>query len=185
MIARDLWHDLIAYVPLVDLRDLSRASPLFDKVICSIGRRVFYGNKYIVQLNDKHTVIVMHSGKKYVLLRDNFPFIFKIIGIDGSILGTYITYASKSYRHDIIYYDPTKDIAIFRGVHRTWIKKNCGPLNKYNFIVDFVNTITGGPNAVDLTNCIAMNHLLPTDNAGRIIEVEHFKILFKDNKWTQ
>lgn len=55
-IVKDLWRDIIGYVPLADLRDLSRASPLFDEVICVLGIKVIYdndsGRNGVINLND-------------------------------------------------------------------------------------------------------------------------------------
>lgn len=51
IIVQDLWRDIVGYVPLADLRDLSRASPLFDVVICVLGIKVIYDNNFVAARN--------------------------------------------------------------------------------------------------------------------------------------
>lgn len=67
MIAHDLWADIIQYVPIDALRDLSKASPIFDQIICKTGLRIFYDNYkgHVIGLWDR--LIMLESGKKLLL----------------------------------------------------------------------------------------------------------------------
>lgn len=70
MIAQDLYQDIIKYIPIVDLRDLSRAHPIFDEVIYKMGFKIFYddhNDPYWNILCDGHTIIVDELGKKHLL----------------------------------------------------------------------------------------------------------------------
>lgn len=51
-IAPDLFRAIIEYIPILDLRDLSRASPIFDAVICkALPKIVYHGNQYFLAAN--------------------------------------------------------------------------------------------------------------------------------------
>ena len=74
MIAYDLYRSIIKYIPMAGLRDLSKASPIFDEMIYKMGIKIFYENqeeedKVIVhKLTNDHVVILANSGKKHLLL---------------------------------------------------------------------------------------------------------------------
>lgn len=64
VICWDLVPDIIRYIPLSDLRDLSQASPLFDVEISRIGIHVLYLRKCTCLLNNS----VLVRSKGYVFL---------------------------------------------------------------------------------------------------------------------
>lgn len=64
-IAYDLWSNIISWSSADTLKDLSRASPLFDEVIFKSDLKAFHDDRgcYILSPTDK--VIRLYSGKKY------------------------------------------------------------------------------------------------------------------------
>lgn len=67
-ISHDLIRDIIQYIPVWDLRRLSRASPIFDIEIHALGIRLFYDEKYYSDLSTTEKVVIETStGKKFVL----------------------------------------------------------------------------------------------------------------------
>lgn len=88
IIAHDLIRDIIMYVPYNGLRDLSKASPIFDIEINSIGIKIFYSGNRPIYFADKHVLIVKtRTGKKDI---------FEIDGTEFKSLFTGITAISLS-----------------------------------------------------------------------------------------
>lgn len=68
IIAWDLVRSIIEWLPRSDLRDLSRASPIFDQEIYCMGIKMIYlkNGKYIIPENDK-VIFVTKIGQLFVL----------------------------------------------------------------------------------------------------------------------
>ena len=67
-IAQDLFQTIVDYVPIDHLYDLSRASPIFDPLICKTGIKIMYydpkmGHGYVLGQDDR---IINLLGKKYL-----------------------------------------------------------------------------------------------------------------------
>lgn len=66
----DLYRTIVEFVGPKHLRDLSRASPIFDQVICNMGLRVIYDYTKTVVLDDHHIVIRTTGGILRVLQKN-------------------------------------------------------------------------------------------------------------------
>lgn len=182
MIAHDLWRDIIKYIPLVDLQDLSKASPMFDEVIYQIGYKVFYQDHKVYDLNDR-ILIKLKSGKKCVLWYTNHYYkSYKVITEEERyVTRSGIRYDNRPNILDRIYYDVSKGIAICEGNHNTTIIKEYVPTGREHrarIVVDKCHDFR----YINLDTCIVLytwHHFGgPLDAA-----FEDFTVLFKDNKW--
>lgn len=69
-ICPDLWYSILSYIPRSDLRDFSRASPIFQQMVCNVGIRMFYDDRRSLVIDiaaDDIMIIVLSSGKKHVI----------------------------------------------------------------------------------------------------------------------
>lgn len=189
MIAQDLWHDIIGYVSLADLRDLSRASVIFDMIICQIGRRIYYDDNtkdgLAVPLTDGHKIIALDSGKKYLLFAENSSS-YNVLGTTGKMKCKKIEYCSNVTGDFCRFYDPATDIGIFLNVDCTYIKKNCGPIDSLNNCKIGYGLLRDSCR-IDINSRIVTNHILTCKEINRFehtLRFEHFKILWSGDSWT-
>lgn len=74
MICTDLWPNIISYCSIRDLCTLSKASPLFDPLIRSLGMppilfSIEYGQLQYQMMEPDHFMIIEINGSKYFLRR--------------------------------------------------------------------------------------------------------------------
>lgn len=68
MICPDLYRTIVEFVPLANLRLFSDASPIFDKVIKQVGRKIFYYRDRLTDLTAGNYVIIESQfGQKCIL----------------------------------------------------------------------------------------------------------------------
>lgn len=185
MIAQDLYRSIIEYLSIADLRDLSKASAVFDVEICNMGIKIFYADfgygPCWHELCGIHTIIVDELGKKHLLadLGEHYEHVNTdnvvhkediryYIGLDDSIgCGQF--------------YDSKNDIGAFLGLTKTILCPNLratvtdaeyysrlnimiGPLSKFSHI------------------CVETKMVLYYDRNN--LHVGKFTILFASGQWS-
>lgn len=76
----DLWDTIISYVQVVDLRTLSRSSPLFDEKIRKAGHRLFYKKRRVYRIDPTDTIIKTSNNGKFLLRKDKYTYTDKTNG---------------------------------------------------------------------------------------------------------
>lgn len=107
-ICHDLIPLIVSYSSYDSLYDLSKASPIFDAVICNDNRKVFYDDGQHFVLGEKHTIIQTDYGKKYLLIDHNGKY-----NVNGkhAIYKLDISWTNVRHRSGrTVLYDSKKDI---------------------------------------------------------------------------
>lgn len=172
-ISWDLVRTIVEYVPLENLLELSKASPMFDKEICTLKIHIFYDKSIYGDVTaiilDKYSVIIqLRSGKK------------DILRINYDRHDTFCPIFYRSYRNT-----GSKCISPTNCIERKdkkYLKieyNNSGVFCEYPIkeILD-----------IDMINGIDFNrHYISssfTGNSRRIFGAEPFRVIYRDSKWT-
>lgn len=176
MIAQDLWPTIVSYVSVDALYALSNAYPIFAKMICETGIKVFRQENISYEITKADKIIQTKSGIKYMLRRyGKLCIYYKLIGYDSSeIFQSDISYKPFAGRYDL-YCEETR-VAIKRSMYYREIFEDCDIKTDGNVLI--VKQIDHNFNCIDFDNCIAM-----TVGQRHRIEYDDFVILFKDGQW--
>lgn len=183
-IAPDLFRGIVEYVAIVDLRDLSRASPIFDALICKVVPKIVYhGNSYIV-VKDADIVIKDSTGTINVLQSTDYGY----IGSNGY----------KYHIHNIVFEDHNdpdkkyvKDIYTGLYVHLSedeiTIYRGIPGINLYgeydvSVFLDKMCYISFDVH-IDMNTRYIMSTFYDVVNNYHYIYIVSFKVIVANNKW--
>lgn len=167
-IAHDLWPDIVRLVPLDALRNLSRASPLFDEVICKAGIRVFYDDlgTYLLSPGGRDIVIQFVSGRKYLINTSR-------------VIMLQITVHNKFYDFDgHLDYDSDSLIGMLIRSNSIHVFNNFMNYDYYR-IAQISKRIDEDVTYIDFDANVAVSIC----SGYRSYAFEFFKVLFKDGLW--
>lgn len=167
-IVRDLWSDIVQLVPLDALRDLSKASPLFDEVICKAGIRVFYDGLGARRTcpEGRDVVIQFVSGRKYLVDTNR-------------VIMRQITVHNKFYDFDgHLDYDSDSLIGMLIRSNSIHVFNNFMNYDYYR-IAQISKRIDEDVTYIDFDANVAVS----IRSGYRSYAFEFFKILFKDGLW--
>lgn len=192
-ICPDLFKSIVEFVPLADLKYLSKASPIFDNVIANtIKVGIVYGRKNVIILRPKKDIVIRTAGN---VLRIMWPH------RDRYINNRKVNYLHCTNEHDMIVSLAKK----YRRVHNNTVwfkmigdlytivekppKKLCRELPWYiNTLisVSFCEIIHKNYAYINmhykyLVQDIPCNGLCIT--SARKIIVTEFKVLYEDDRW--
>lgn len=197
MICQDLWPIIISYVSLEDLRCFSRASPLFDEIICEIRPNVFYDPHKCSILDMSHVVIQTDYGKKYLLMDHEKYYIINGKNIVKKLDIAWKPIGIKASKP--IFYDVKKDILVSINLGITRIMVSPPHVHKHRQFVDIqpINNVeqihyiniecrTYKKDEFMRESYNNYNHVRDsTDPNGKptIIFYGRFKVLYQNGRW--
>lgn len=184
MICQDLYRSIIEYVPLDSLHDLSAASPIFDKVICEMGIKIFYCSSGPQRLTNDHAIVMTSLGKKYLLVLSTDDGNIILVNNGAHINTQLIKYTNEPFAGLIIYYDSTSRMAI------NWIW-GCMHINDDHYMPELYkrSSINYGTsdtiNLIDFDAGIVVHYEYIMQQLKDVFIIDHFTVIFKDNNWKQ
>lgn len=181
MIVQDLWPTIVEYVPVTDLKVLSKISPIFDKILCTIGRSVFYQDNEAFNLQDC-TLIKLKSGKKYVLQQSDIQEIrYNVVNDKMRPVYTKEISYGNGYDSDdqnVCYDTKSKIMVSYQSSGNVVITKN----HKANWYNSDDISVGDDFDRIDLYACVALKYK-SIDHSTKKITFTDFTIIFGDNSW--
>lgn len=182
MVSQDLYRTIIEFVPIVDLRTLSKASAVFDTEICKMGIKIFYDKGLWYHLDHNDIIIQLTSGKKYMLRSYANSNMYNILGTSCAVGNENIRYGPKESDTDIIYYDNKSRIATFSSINYINILQDCDPTKAHRFANISIG-LDRPFNYIDFNTSIAMYRMRMA--TWITIMFEEFTVLFRNGQWTR
>lgn len=192
-IAPDLYRNIIEYVPRTCLWDLSKASPIFDTVICSMGIRIFYDESIYYDISFGNAIVIhmLRSGRKYVLF--NLGCSWYVPESNSTTNVKKIRWISpKDITDDYLYdrhYDSKQKISVYTNGHTVYFIKDDVPYTRthINYRAAVYDRIKDGRmHYIDFDSKIAVTSR--TAFMTKIIDYEHwvesFRVVYQDCCWT-
>lgn len=184
-ISTDLLRDIISYIPLETLKDLSRASPIMDREICNAGIRVFFDCDNIGHILDANSVVIrMKQGRAY-LLRDRIKHYECSIGAGNAIIyNNDIQWKDSLGNSDVWYVDPINCIVTEEDGDFSYFVKYDSPEQMPKDTIVIISIIAESdidviPKYIDMNTRLALHF----EKSGKM-HVEHvmsFDVVFCNN----
>lgn len=185
-ICQDLMWNIIEYTPRSDLKDLSRASPIFDQEMYRMGIRIYNGKDL---RSGNYTLIRLTSGPLHLLLSSDDYFLSYFDGtyVDKRMIGftddpteylwtrttdKNVLFHNNLYKYIFYRYDPEK------------YDPECHILDTDEFIYYNVMSNEYGIDSIDLERRYACTII---QEMSRYISVylEEFKVVYTGGHWVK
>lgn len=182
-ISHDLIRDIIGYINVADLWYLRNVSPIIDREICAIGRKVvLYRNECYDLVATRAVIIQFGSGKKEVLVFDKI--VYKTIDNNWYVHPMPIIIEQYSGQvHEYIYIDKNNKMGVVynrgtRHYYRFGSEHMMESAGKNVYYQTIKYKILGAINYIDFnTNCALQ------DTSIGWQYIERFTVIFKDGNW--